>query len=564
MAESLNQKLDSMNLNGLTPAGAAYVQRVTHPPGEVPGYAGVPDASQSNVTHLRLVGESNHPPVIIRGASATTTTTTPCSSMLLIQTSGARTANYVFVGNGQNWTQPLSQPSNSSVPAISQLCDAASRTTTYNFSSWDRDVGPFRTTYKSSTYYLNATDFNNQGTVTTAKFKPSYVGTPNALSFLKNLEETDPAAVNQILEQLPDECFVDDPDYTIINPKTKKPEAGHAKRTIRNIAPFVLFQIWDTGARRTQVVRNQYDNMQTLFNWLPQNSGDIINMSPKAVSRLAKEGAFVVQQPADSTQSWSAQQSGLDDDLNDTGGLVQCFMRSRDIAGNHSYQALYSQSTPIGALGAAIDTPWNNLDWSMTLFEGLTTPQPGVTTLSSSSYITCKSYVGVEIDPSPASSLHSFMTQLPLPDSKAIEVATAIFHSRPDAMPAAANDFGSIAQAALKFIPGAARWLGQLFGAKPQQPKKSKQNNAPRNQRPANREGTRAPSRNRSGTARQSRPRERSQSRQRPQRSQSAGSSYMPRTIASQSENRQPQNNRRQQTRRPDNQSGRANLKQLQ
>lgn len=506
-----------------TEEGAAYVTKTTHPPSIIPvAYKGVPDASAPNVTLLELKGESNIPPILTRGITATTTQTYNSSNLLFLQTSSLNVGSYVFQGSGLGWTQAQTKSINGTIsPAINQICPTSANTTGYNFSNFVDDAAMFRPTYKSATYYLNATDFNNQGTVTTAKFKPNVIFT-NALTQFEHCKKNI-NSVRSLINFLPREAFntdsdferakswlTDDPDIEILHIDTKKKNL----RKELTLDDFHLmldgsftFQCWDVGAAGNgSVTPGQFDSMFS-FSILPLNAGEVLKLSPKAISRPAKEGAFVVQQPINQTiQNWTpvADETNANISAQANKGLVMSGIRYIPPSGGFVFIPLYSSQQTTNTVAAnvtyvdTLSTPWNNLDWSLTLFEGMTMPAAVGTSLSSVPYVTCKTYVGFEAQNNVNSSWAPFQDLLAPPDNSALLMANGIHYKRPDSLPASANDLASIGGTILQFLPTAIGWLKDLFSPKPSvaEVKKEVKNEVKKSEVKSNAQRPRYPMRN--------------------------------------------------------------------
>lgn len=475
-------KVGGSTISADTVAGAAYVNKVTHPPTSMTSeYLGRPDCSAPNVVLMELKSEANFAPIITLPTSATSVKTINPSSLLFLQTSGAFVSNYCFMYvsdpaiSVSGWVQPQGQASLTTQPSITQPALSVSNNAGYLFNNFSSDVGSFRTTYKSSTYYLNATNFNNQGTVTSAKFKPNVVGGSSISSYLRELKETNENDFTSLYTALMkmvkgDDSLgkhkpqpttdrrpkmVRDPDYDVID-------------NFEDLSYFngMPYQIADMGSFSSTGALPFSSNMVYTRD-IPINASELMVMSPKAATRPATQGAFVVLQQIDEIMPWTPAPSNSVS-TNPTNLVLSVI---KFVQGNTSvYLPLYSSSTTINTNGPfTAETPWNGLDWSFTLFEGLTVPNTVGVTLTSVPYITVKSFVGLEVQPNPKSSLSCFQKTLPLPDYSAIKMATGIMHARPDSLPASANDLASIAATAVKFLPTAVSWLKDLFATKPEQ-----------------------------------------------------------------------------------------------
>lgn len=485
--------IQGMKIEAGTPAGAAYVSKVTHPPSALPSdYQGRPDCSQSNVVLMEVKSEMNISPVLTLPTSATNVATVNPSSILFVQTSGMYTSNYVFYivptsVSPASVVQPCSQSQTPNQPSISQANPPATINQGYQFGNFAKDVACFRSTYKSSTYYLNATNFNNQGTVTTAKFKPSIIHSNTATQYMKVHHHENSKLKSQQHINTSNRNFINAIKLAI---GSNQPDSKHDKSRSRNNDdgydvinevhsdkddlkdyPFsYAVQIWDWGFRSgTDQYTANINNSTNIFanTFLPNNASEILVMSPKACTRPAKEGAFVVQQQVGETMEWTEVTESVTTGLADPPGLQLCLLRIYSPENQvFFYQPLYStNNSTVNHSLRACDTPWNNLDWSFTLFEGLTTPSVLAPTMSGVPYITVKTFAGMEMQVNPNSSLVSFQRTLPLPDHDAIAMAVGIMHARPDSLPASANDLGSIAMTAIKYLPTAVSWLKDLFGS---------------------------------------------------------------------------------------------------
>lgn len=464
-------RLDGQVIKTSTVAGAAYVKKVTHPPTVMPqDYMGTPDMSAPNVVLLETKAESNIPPIIVKGSNLTTTITTNPSSMLFVVPSSPYAACYCFMQTAPNtWVQPVSTVNTPGTnPLIQQVAVPAVLESGYNFNNFRNDASVYRMVYKSTTFYLNATDFNNQGTITTAKFKPNLIKTNNASGYLATLNGADKLSFVNALGPLGKAwrfASLNQDDFTVVG----KPDYND----IRINPQFDgAIQIWEVPAAAGASIMGVpfSGSMTALTNILPNTASDVLTMSPKGCTRPAKDGAFVVQQQAGPISEWVNVNDFTSVQTVRPVGTVISMIRTQ-IAGAYAFAPLFSVD-PIGVgstSASAGDCPWSNLDWSITLLEGLTIPSTTGTTLSSVPYVTIKSFSGCELQASSNGSLLPFQRLLPLPDPDALMMATGIFHARPDSLPASANDLGSIAATAIKFLPTAVGWLKDLFGSKPKQ-----------------------------------------------------------------------------------------------
>jgi len=453
-----------------TAEGAAFVKKYTHPPTTIPdSYRGIPDASSPNVVCIEVKGENQVPPILTFPASATATLTNNPSTMLFIHPSGGKVATYNFlaanISGQQGYIQPMNFAANGSVyPATSNLCPPACLNSGYNWKNFINDAALTRTSYKSETLYLNATDFNNQGQITTAKFKPNIIAVNNAATLFEQ-HANDKASLHSLYRALghkiPLPKVHDDDGYEVIraNVSSGGPTFGYG------------IQVLQLGINNNGPVSQLFSSpMFFLSGMLPQTSSAVLTMSSKGSTRMLREGAFVVHQNIGPISDWAPIPSEgvvLDPVANNPNGAVVSLIRV-NYSNSYQYAPLYSDTTTAGTglaswNSSAFDTPWNNLDWAITICEGITVPGTTGTTLSSVPYISVKSFAGLEVQPQISSSLLPFQSMLPKPDPVALQMAAGIFHERPDSLPASANDLGSIAAAIGSFIPNAISWLKNVF-----------------------------------------------------------------------------------------------------
>lgn len=349
MSESNNSKevlkAGGVSIKTKTAAGAAYVAKVTHPPAsKSDDFRGVPDCSAPNVVHLELKAEDNFPPILTLATGSDTTVTTNTSSMLFLQTSGNSTATYCFLGNGQDWCQPFGQNATVTEPAIDQVCKPASRFNGYNFSNFTQDCAAKRTTYKSTTYYLNATNFNNQGTVTIAKFKPTIYGADSLPSYYRTITDEEVIKMHKVL---PSKWKLAIEQHIKANKKVGT-EADLHRAAVEAIGTSYVVQIFYAPSNGV-IVDLPNSSMAKLVNVLPQNAGQLLQSSPKSVSMPAKDGAFVVQQPIDPVQLWTNNadtSSSVPPVVGVNDGLVACFIKTGRGGGSMIASLLSYPATP--------------------------------------------------------------------------------------------------------------------------------------------------------------------------------------------------------------------------
>lgn len=444
-------KINGLAITAETPAGAAYVRKITHPPTTIPTeYKGIPDQSEQNVVRIEVKSEVNVPLLhTVPAGQPPNVDERYASRIMFLSLPGALVSNYVFYYvEGQGFVQASPYPANQSYP--NQVGVASVTNSGYRFDNAKQDFAQLRNVYKSCTYYLNATAFTNQGTVTTAKFKPNVMTSVSAnerAAFTKCLS-------TQGLTLTPCGTKIQEKnDFEIVNGD-------------KSITAQYTFQILNLGSDQGNVIFNS--NHHFLEGVLPTSPSDVLVMSSKAATRPAFEGAFVVHQKCGPVDEWFSMFQQTQTATN-FGRLPRCYMRILN-GQSPAYIPLYTTNTPNTntPLAQTFDMPWNNLDAAITMFDGLSIPLNSISgQISTAPYITVKTFHGIEIQPTIFSSLLPFQELLPFNDPKAMQIASGIFHSRPDSLPASANDFATIGNAIMKYLPTAVSWLTDLFKKKP-------------------------------------------------------------------------------------------------
>ena len=476
--------------------GAEYVKKVTHPPSDA-RFEGTPSKASPNVTIFEITAETNVPvtfqvikdaPVSIQDINA--------SAILFLTPSGGKVGSYVFYRTATNtWAQQAWLNAPSGNPEPKAIC--ACRNDAYNWQDqYAQDFAASRQAYKSTTFYLNATKNNNQGVVTTAKFKPSIIGSYEQLGQAFNLNVGNlegPITYQGLVKlhtnlgqkqtvqqlqtmfegdniktrrpQVTDD--LDEDGYQVLTPKSSK---------VAGPAPDFRVQLFNLGTMtNTGYSTPGKDQSVWVTNVLPNDATQLLNLSRKAASRLAQEGAFVVQGDSDDVNLFQPVPAVGPEGANLTTakGLYQtafCYFDPNinpSSGGSVGYVKLLDAPIKSGVESFRYsDIPWNMSDWSWTLFDGLSTTNADAWGLP---YITVKTVTGWEAQPRNKSFASLVQRLLPLPDPDALEMAAGIHAQRPDSLPASANDLGSIASTVLQFLPTAVGWLKDLFGSKPKQ-----------------------------------------------------------------------------------------------
>jgi hypothetical protein len=430
-----------------TTAGAAWAKKVLHPPSAISSdYYGTPDASNPNVVLLEVKGETNITPLLNVKALDKSATTVWCDAMMFVIPSGGHVAAYVLHRYDGAWYS-----SNLNNNVRSQSTKPAVLNSGYNFTNLAQDASLVSTAYKSTTFYLNATNFNNQGTVTTAKFKPNilYSNTASAVAQkygIDTLLALKDHMINNNVNNVHDRNITVIDDH--IDSNYKYGEFDH------------FFQILNMGINDNAGTVYSKDTESTCYgNAFPATASDLMMISPKATTRQAKDGTFVVQQMNGPVRVWNEVPSPNLDQLNQR--MVHTLMRI--VINNKPYILPLVSANDNNAGYYYSDTPWSNLDFSLVLFEGLSIGTGSG--LSGGPYVTVKSFTGLEIQPQMNSSLLSFQRLLPKFDPVALEFCNHIFHGMPDGAPASANDNDSIMSVIKKHLPGIVESTKAIYGS---------------------------------------------------------------------------------------------------
>lgn len=403
-----------------TAAGKAWLEKYLHPPSvQKSSFVSTPDNNISPVTTLNFETINNIP---ITGVISGTTYN--FSDVFFLQTTGARVVSYIFVRtpfyNSGEWFQ------HPQYPAI--INDS------YDFlHNWGADVSMQRMSYKSCTYYLNATAFNDQGTITIAQSRPAFYAFQSS---------TIP----------PTQRLSDD----FLN-TTEVFRRDNAEFDYNGI-------VLDMGDVSGAGVSGEF---------VPATPTQVQQSNPKAVTHLARLGAFVPQhwsQPTNRFYNNSDTGNGSEVDL------CQPFIRFITADKSEHTIRLFCKNKPDGTIPEPTldncgDTVWSDFTVAYVYFSALSIPSAIGQQIVAPAFITVKSVYGIEVQPHVKSAFVFFQQTPPVPDDKAIHIAAGIVHQKPDGYPSSANDFGSILSLVSTFAPKVIGWLSNAFGTKKEEAK---------------------------------------------------------------------------------------------
>jgi hypothetical protein len=459
-------RTNGVTVKANTAAGASWVRKVIHPPSpKDPDYHGTPFKGNSSVALLELRGETDFPPAFTYNSGTTVAPvieTLYPSTLLFLSGSGGRVGSYCFMRIAPNtYVQQTDAniPSGTPIPALPAALNAG-----YDFlSNYNSDFMSHRIGYKSTTYYLNATDFQNQGIVACAKFKPDLIN--SAISSTSNGARNNNYSSHQLWRTLSEQqrraFLAAVPEHHRI-----KPQKQTSRRAIEED-----FEVLSVADRKEPLSLPVADFQLQLLNFgesnatlgvipgggisiiglLPDTIADVQMISPTSAMRPAKEGDYVVSTWTEDVNLF-AQAPRVNHQIG-TQALTECFICWYNPTSNTTLYYNLMGTTATSGINSYCDTPWTSHDWAYTMFQGLTVPTGTIASTTGLPYISVKTILGLEVQPRISSSMRPFMDQLPFPDDAAIEIASVLIREKPDSLPAAANDLGQIFDSITNYAP---------------------------------------------------------------------------------------------------------------
>jgi len=425
-------KLQKVECRADTPSGAAWCRKYEHPPAATPSdYAGIPDANNS--PSVRTEYRSVQDVQTYQSGS----TVTNFNKVLFLQLPSAIVPALAFKydTSGARSQLPEDVIHNSSIGARQHL---------QSYSSG-------RLAYKSCTYTLNATDFNNQGTVSVAQFRPNVARYTYQLlsAYLKS--RMHPKKFETLIRKISAPSKIkeeDEDDLEIISRVTLKDNVKSA--TVGN--SFLVLKVGK----------------------IPVNSTDVAQLSPNADVRPAREGAFVVQrlsQPTTPYHDYVLDNTTLPTYPPTPFATIasQVLLEVEDPLNPTQYEYILLNDNYYASTGNTVyeDVDFFDMTCAWVHFEGLSV-QPASTTATTVTppYITVKSITGLEAQALPGSQFTVFQENCAMPDRQALDFAALTAHGRLDALPAKFNFWGALASGLLAAAPGIVSTLKSVFGKK--------------------------------------------------------------------------------------------------
>jgi len=431
-----------------TVQGNAWINKYMHPPVLTdPLYAGIPDNNNAPIVIMEHTAINNIPLVI-----PSTPTPIYTSELLILQGSGAKVFAYVFIRGSYNIGEVTiggAWVPHPTIPAIIY--------SNYNFgSSWANDIMCYRHGARSSTTYLNSTQFTNQGTSTVSQFRPNVTYRGPFAPFIQSLKRDDRARIaDLIISQHLKNNRVPDHDDELMH------------EHILNTDFESLHSMYDFHIQIVNFASSVNDftlaGVQTtlIAHGLVVDPTQLQNLSPKAVTELASEGTFVVQHWSQSTNDFKNNPS-VSSSIPGNTNLPQCFYSwYQPVPGGLS--ALLVLEPLYDSAGSNYDTTWTDLTWAFQYYSGLSVSS--TVTSAFPPYITFKGKEIIEAQPQIASPFVPFIKPCPIPDNTAIRIAAGLAHQMPDSLPASANMFGSFLPLLAQFVPTALSWVKTLFSS---------------------------------------------------------------------------------------------------
>jgi hypothetical protein len=430
-----------------TKSGAAWVRKYLHPPCATPDdYAGYPDTNNSPSTDAEYKGLRDIKTFSTAGNPAITTY---YDKVLLLHTSSA--------------IAPVIPFKYTTDGTLVQLGSDVILNRNINVQDMVAQNSSGRISYKSTTSWLNATGFNNQGNVTTAQFRPNISVWP-VVTALERVERFAPEDRLRALR-----CFArdfapsDEDDFEVIDDVNVAPALR-----IRSIEAQCSVLRKRLSLRSTTAVN---DAIQVLIlGNIPTDPSQILMMSPNAVAESAKDGSFVVQrfsQPEIPYKDFAATGLIKPGGVSELNGMP-CYYFTEATSTTGQLVSLDVDSQPGNKTGTLVDLPWFDFLWGWTLYEGLSVVNGGSATVTPP-YISVKTITGFEFQPLPDSMLSPFIRNSAVYDMSALRLATMSNHAIADSLPAAANFWGSVGKVLLQAAPSIISTILGLFGSKKQQ-----------------------------------------------------------------------------------------------
>lgn len=474
----------------------AFIHKCLHPPSAVPSFAGLPtnDTRTQVLVQWRNLTLMNTPVIYdstlaTPGARVVTSADLSTFNYAILSPNGCTTLGIPFIYNdiAGYFTQDFA---NIDVQDL------------YNFAHWQNDANLYRPVYKSLTTYLNATAFNDTGTVVGNQFNPNILFGGTILT----LSTTNYQLFRLYVKQQVRDCRVRSFVQSHRDFQKHSNTFSCFPRFIRDeIVSTCGFCSNDPIDADSTVVTYNLDPNTTVqivsFNGISNTFGDFVptlsqclTQSERSYGGRSRDGTFSVQRLNTISPSWLSATN-----TNQTvtpHGLYACYTYCVDTTGVGHLVPLHGAipaGTPATSFGdyPLLDTEWSkDMTWSWTIYEGLSLNSQ---TSVSTQLLIKKYYTGYEVQPAITSAWAGLVRLAPKPDIQTLQLVMDRFYELKDCMPAKFNFLGSLvtalAPSMLSALPGLGRGVMSFFRGQLNKGKKNTRNTAtiaqsPRQNRP--------------------------------------------------------------------------------
>lgn len=428
-------------------AQAAFVQKCLHPPSAIANFSGIP----TNDTRTQVCAEWRsmeimNAPRILDYTNNTVRAATPADlstfNMAFLSTNGMRVQSIAFVSNSTNSNRMDQDFANTMIQGNYD---------TYNLRF---DAQLYRPTFKSSTFYLNATAFNDTGTVVCNQFNPNIMFSGTLLSmadhephlFREHIKYHFKRSGRDLISTRSDDDHEQHRSNWTMFPAHVRVDAvtrlGLKHDDIIKLDPNTSIQVISLGQTGSDT-----------SGLLVPTTSQILQQSTRSLGTKAKEGVFSVQRLNTITPAWLSAGNTSRASITPlaTDGLYQCYYYDLSTPTIGGYYAALLDNAPAGTSSALIpilyDTLWTkDMTFSWIRFDGLSLNNTN--SAPQSQLLIKKVYVGYEIQPSFASPWSGMVHLSPKPDLAAMQALMDGFYELKDAFPARYNFWGVLGQLA--------------------------------------------------------------------------------------------------------------------
>lgn len=423
---TIPKELHDVRLKAKTPAGAAFVEKYLHPPGEcLPDFQGIPDRNTTeNVDYeWRLSEELNYNQWHTALAGAT--------AVLILSPPSVYRQRFVFATDGNTFAQVQSE--NAPNPDVS-------------ITSFNANVETWRMTYCSDTFEQDANALNNAGMLYSTQFRPDV--TEFAFNTFQELEKGLGKYAKHkghlelrtaLAKKLSSMAFSD------IGDSVKVEKVGES-------TPGLSVQVINLGV-------------------LPLKPSDLLMKSSKSTSWRSTIGSFMVHRFSEPTQRYISQTRGYTTIPVSGGSVTSPGVSAYTICLYETYNPATDTWTLSTFQGSEAGTycidvsKWYDMTWSALLYDFSAQINASGTLQAVPGSLVHKKIFGIETTPPFGSMSLAQRRQRALLDQEAMDIISTADQLKSDALPAAANAFGGIMASLAKFAPAVLSTLSSLFSA---------------------------------------------------------------------------------------------------